>query len=110
MRVPTVESVFYNDIFVLDCDRRKWFPLRVHDKTNKKAKKPKDGNIDDNNAVKHCANEETLDAKEDDGSTSSENSDLELEEDDYDSERDPERIDGWDLDMLRSNMFAFVEY
>ena len=127
--LDVVESVFYNDLFVLDCDRRKWFPLRVHDKGIKKASKSNNDAVasgtDENNIKssdteknggfvkdgdsKNEASHEVDGASGDNESVSSDNSDLALEEDGDDNEQEPNRVEGWDLQMLRSNMFAFID-
>ena len=98
-----VDSVFYNSLLALDIERRKWFPLRVKEKAagsgegRRRRRKAKD------------AAEESVPAAststDDDNSSSSD-----LEEDTSDNEDgdDAEKM-GWDLDMLRHNMFAFVD-
>jgi N-acetylneuraminic acid mutarotase len=103
-----VDSVFYSDLMVLDIDRRKWFPLKVGDcndnkSGNRRRRKQKEANTEDRDGVENKDNSE--DDNADDDSTGS---DLvaAAEEDQND---DDDRDNGWDLDMLRSNMFAFVD-
>jgi N-acetylneuraminic acid mutarotase len=103
-----VDSVFYNDLMAMDIDRRKWFPLRVKEKivcssggpgTRRRRKTGIDNDVDDE--VDEMAVEIDAKMEEDDGSSS----DLEEEEvENYENQNA-----GWDLDMLRSNMFAFID-
>jgi len=84
-------SVFYNDLFSFDTERRKWYPLGLlKKKTDKKKKKRK------KKESLNTTNEEHHDDNEDDGST----------DDDGDNELNSS---GWDLDKVRSNMFAFID-
>lgn len=91
-----VNSVFYNDMFAFDVERRKWFPMVVQEHNNKaktnKGERKKD--ISDTAATKE---EITADADSDD----------ELNEEEI-SESNV-RDSGWNLQKLRSNMFAFID-
>lgn len=97
-----LESVFYNDLMVMDIERRKWFPLRVKNEGSdgnggKKSRRRRKDNVDvDGKEAKMEVN--------DDSSVGSE-SDEEFIED----ENETLPNSGWDINMLRSNMFAFVD-
>jgi hypothetical protein len=103
-----VDSVFYNDMFTLDVDKRKWFP--IHMNSAKKQSSALEGRVDgkEENGMNdhHHRKVDTADEDED-------TSDLEIGggEDDDDS-IDDERVkehEGWDLGKLRSTIFAFVD-
>jgi len=90
-----VESVFFNDLFALDFERRKWFPVRAKAKEEKIRRRRKviDGNEEEIEIVRSeidVVDEEDLD---------------DLEEGD---ERETAN-NGWNLDTLRSKMFAFID-
>lgn len=92
-----VESVFYNELHAFDMERRTWFPVRVKAEKEGKSRRrrKKDDDKDDGE----------VEEKQDDEESEEESSDL---EDDVDDEN-PATSSGWDLDMLRSNMFAFID-
>ena len=100
-----VESVFYNDLMVMDIERRKWFPIYINKNRNtgtesgkRSRRRQKDG--DGNNGKE----EAKLEVDEDSSGSS------EREEDIIDEESDgTQNNSGWDINMLRSNMFAFVD-
>jgi N-acetylneuraminic acid mutarotase len=101
-----VESVFYNDLMVMDIERRKWFPLRVNKAGSngsggkKSRRRRKDNDGDDGEEEE----ETKMEVTEDSSSIS------ELEEDIIEEENDEiQNNNGWDINMLRSNMFAFVD-
>ena len=90
-----VRSVFYDDLFALDMERRRWFRLNLKKKSTASRRKKK-GKKDD-----------TL-----------RNEDPKKEPDKYDSDDDSDETNevdgeamssGWDLDKLRANMFAFID-
>jgi len=102
-----VESVFYNDLMVMDIERRKWFPLRVNKsggngidgKKSRRRRKDNDGDEGKNNEE-----EAKMEVNEDSTSSS------EIEEDIIEEDGDDiQNNSGWDINMLRSNMFAFVD-
>jgi hypothetical protein len=95
-----VDSVFYNSLMALDIERRKWFPIRVKEKTSGggRRRRRKDSSDDERNDENDEADVQNADE--------SSNSD-DLEEDGVDPGE--EEKTGWDLDMLRANMFAFVD-
>ena len=95
-----VASVFYNDLFAFDMERRKWFPIRskpvqVEGVAKRGRRRRKTESIDED-----VEEEEATAATESDD-------DLELEADEEEIDQNPSN--GWDLDMLRSNMFAFID-
>ncbi|OEU22699.1 hypothetical protein FRACYDRAFT_205433 [Fragilariopsis cylindrus CCMP1102] len=110
-----VDSVFYNDLMVMDIERRKWFPLRIK-KTgdgapggaseNRRRRRKNDGDdeVGNDEEVNKERSDELSTVEEDDDSSSS---DLE-EEIAEDENNETQKNSGWDLSMLRSNMFAFV--
>lgn len=96
-----VDSVFYNSLIALDMDRRKWFPLKVKEKVvgggrrrRKKTPSSDDEGKEDNDEAEQASDD--TDSSDD------------LEEDE-DVDINDEDKTGWDLDMLRANMFAFVD-
>jgi len=111
-----VDSVFYNDLMVMDIERRKWFPLRIK-KTgdgapggaseNRRRRRKNDGDdeVGNDEEVNKERSDELSTVEEDDDSSSS---DLE-EEIAEDANNNTQKNSGWDLSMLRSNMFAFVD-
>jgi len=98
-----VESVFYNDMMAMDIERRKWFPLRINKvgTDGKKSRRRQKGDDNDNGKEDEAKTEDNCE-------DSSSNSDL--EEDTVEDENDENQNNyGWDINMLRSNMFAFVD-
>jgi len=111
-----VESVFYNDLMVMDIERRKWFPLCVK-KTGdnisggvsrnrrRRQKNDDDGKVRSNEEVNKKRIEELSKVDVDEDSSSSD-----LEEYILEGQNNATQTNtGWDLSMLRSNMFAFVD-
>jgi N-acetylneuraminic acid mutarotase len=100
-----VDSVFYNSLMALDIERRKWFPLRVKEKaTNsggRRRRKPKTG--DDGGEEEEQAENPSEETNQDDSSTSN------FDEEEIDPDAVDDERSGWDIDMLRHNMFAFVD-
>uniref|UniRef100_A0A7S4A982 DUF4110 domain-containing protein n=1 Tax=Pseudo-nitzschia australis TaxID=44445 RepID=A0A7S4A982_9STRA len=97
-----VESVFYNDLMAMDIERRKWFPLRINKAGVKKNRRRRKGGEDEENQNEETESKPAVE----DGSSS----DSDLEEDVVEGENDEAQGDlGWDINMLRSNMFAFVD-
>lgn len=94
-----VDSVFYNALFALDIQRRKWFPLRVKERAS---------NVGGSRRRRKAKEEE---GEHDDvavqASVQDESSSSNLSEDEEDVGEDEKS--GWDLEMLRANMFAFVD-
>ena len=92
-----VESVFFNDLFAFDFERRKWFPLRAKLQQEGKSRRRRKLAIDD----------------EQESETATIATEVEEDGDDLDDleEGDESEIakHGWDLDTLRSNMFAFMD-
>ena len=89
-----IDSVFYNDLFCFDIERRKWFPIHVKTATTGKRRRKDNGNEGD---------DQTLQDQDDIDETS------DLEEDENDANEHTEEHEGWNLEKLRSNMFAFID-
>lgn len=96
-----VDSVFYNELHAHDLERRMWFPVRVKKATEGKSRRRRKRS-DEQRAVGEEENDNDQDESEQE---SDESSDLEADVDDD----EPVTPSGWDLDMLRSNMFAFID-
>mmetsp|Transcript_4199 Transcript_4199/g.6417 ORF Transcript_4199/g.6417 Transcript_4199/m.6417 type:complete len:731 (+) Transcript_4199:102-2294(+) len=89
-----MESVFYDDLFALDMERRRWFAMRLKKTSGGGRRRKKKDNQDDSKV-------------ENDGGNDSDNSE---EEDEEVPQNDAEAISsGWDLDKLRHDMFAFID-
>ena len=86
-----VNSVFFDDLFAFDMDRKRWFKLNLKKKAGERRRRRK-GN-DDNQE------EEESQALQVDNKSSDEEEGIEGEA----------VSSGWDLDMLKSNMFAFID-
>eukprot|EP00523_Entomoneis_sp_CCMP467_P022760 CAMPEP_0168829198 /NCGR_PEP_ID=MMETSP0727-20121128/898_1 /TAXON_ID=265536 /ORGANISM="Amphiprora sp., Strain CCMP467" /LENGTH=779 /DNA_ID=CAMNT_0008882403 /DNA_START=3521 /DNA_END=5860 /DNA_ORIENTATION=+ len=107
-----LNSVFYADLFAFDIERRKWFPIHI----NKSAAVGKGGK-----RRRRKTEESTTDEKEspepdyavDDEDEDEDNDDDEVlvleEEEEGNSNTNANSNTGWDLDKLRSNMFAFID-
>jgi hypothetical protein len=88
-----IESVFYDDLFALDMERRRWFAMRLKKASGGGRRRKKKDNQDDTKV-------------ENDGGDDTDNS----EEEDEGLEEDAEAVSsGWDLDKLRHDMFAFID-
>ena len=124
-----VDSIFYNDLMSMDIDRRKWFPVHVKNKTSgnkqtnsttksekrrRRRKQDDDGDNDGNDYKQEEKGEKIKITEEDDdddsisSNTSSVGIDEDIIDDDDDDVNNP-NSNGWDINMLRSNMFAFVD-
>jgi N-acetylneuraminic acid mutarotase len=99
-----IQSIFYNDLFALDVARRKWFPVHVKkmpsNGTGSKRRRRKEDSTPEQSELPESKETFGDDIEE------SEN-DSDLEEDEHDD--DNGETHAWDLDKLRSNMFAFVD-
>mmetsp|Transcript_18729 Transcript_18729/g.28449 ORF Transcript_18729/g.28449 Transcript_18729/m.28449 type:complete len:817 (+) Transcript_18729:106-2556(+) len=84
-----VKSVFYDDLFAFDTERKRWFRLNLKKKASERRRRRK---VDDTvpTAIEEENNEDTSDSDEEEieGEATS---------------------NGWDVDKLRSNMFAFID-
>ena len=96
-----VDSVFFNDIFCLDVDPRpKWFPLTV--RKNKSTDKPEEKDA--------LGSEQEQDANNSDNDDDDDEVELVADEDGQNgNENGSNQNDGWSVDQLRENMFAFVD-
>ena len=90
-----VRSVFYDDLFAFDMERRRWFKLNMKKKAADRRRRKKK-NVNDRINDNH---EEKLSDESEDG-------DLEENENVPDGEA---TSSGWGLDKLRANMFAFID-
>ncbi|KAL3802610.1 hypothetical protein HJC23_011934 [Cyclotella cryptica] len=92
-----MDSVFYDDLFALDMERRRWFALRL-----KKASGGSGGRRRKKKVTDEEGEQKATEKEEDDSANE-------------DSEEDTEKNDveavssGWDLDKLRHDMFAFID-
>ncbi|KAG7367506.1 galactose oxidase [Nitzschia inconspicua] len=101
-----VDSIFYNDLVAMDIERRKWFPLRVKDKSTKGGGRRRHDKTTDSHDVKNNEAE----SANDDNMQQTDDGDSDLEEEDDDGVVDGgNENSGWNLDMLRTNMFAFID-
>jgi len=96
-----MQSVFYDDLFALDMERRRWFGMRLKKASSggrrrRKKKNEEDAIEEENNA------ENKVDIESDD--------DSEEDEDESSAVNNEEAVsNGWDLDQLRNDMFAFID-
>lgn len=104
-----IDSIFFNDLFALHLDRKKWFPIHTRKNGTVLVVEEAQGVItttDDVDDGNHNKNSSTSDTFTKDGSTvvEEELDDAEDSDDDH-----VQAHGGWDLDKLRSNMFAFID-
>lgn len=84
-----INSVFFDDLFAFDMERRRWFRLNLKKKSSEQRRRRKKTE----DAI------ETVQGNDDDNDSDS-----------FDEGFDGEaKSNGWDLDKLRSNMFAFID-
>jgi len=83
-----VKSIFYDDLFAFDMERKRWFRLNLKKKAGERRRRKKG---DDK------VNEQEKQIEEEDSDTDDEGIDGEA------------TSSGWDLGKLRSNMFAFID-
>ena len=96
-----IESVFFNDMFALDAARRKWFPLTV-----RKAKLDVFATSTGGTTVTEGGSGKV----DSDSNGDNDNDDIPLEEENQGEEGgDAVATEGWDIEKLRSNMFAFID-
>ena len=90
-----MESVFYDDLFALDMERRRWFAVRLKKAGGSRRRKKKDTVKAENNG----------DVSDHDGEVCDRS-----ESEDEGPQNDVEAVSsGWDLDKLRHDMFAFID-
>ena len=87
-----VKSVFFDDLFAFDMERKRWFRLSLKKKAGERRRRKKNDDKTDSQ----------IDAAE------NQVADEESDEDNEGIEGEA-TSNGWDLDMLRSNMFAFID-
>ncbi|GKY94895.1 kelch domain containing 4 [Mayamaea pseudoterrestris] len=103
-----MDSVFYNDLNAFDIVRRKWFPVNARRLVagQEKQRRRKDAAGEGASAAadgEQQTGDKHAEAPEDD----SDGGNSELEEDEEENEGN--RSIGWDVQKLRSNMFAFMD-
>jgi hypothetical protein len=120
----TVNSIFYNDLFTLDMDKRRWYTLGLKQlkqqdtgadakKKSRRRKKKESKSKDPTTKGKHAPE---LKEQEQDEAHSSENENDNVDGDDDDEDEaitahkeGEAKSSGWNLEMLQSNMSAFVD-
>lgn len=86
-----MESVFYDDLFSFDMERRRWFALRLKKSTSSGGRRRKKKNLSDDNPVQAQEDESEGDGSEED------------------TGKDEEAVSsGWDLDKLRHDMVSSI--
>ena len=101
-----MKSVFYDDLFTFDMDRKRWYSLRLNEQTKKKkktsrrrkqTKKDAPNNEDEEEDHLHANQSKQHDTEDEDISEADEGLEGEA------------TSNGWNLEKLRSNMFAFID-
>ena len=97
-----VDSTFYNDLSIFHVEKRKFIPIRLQDPSTNLETKKSNGD----GKAKADSNQDVLDTVGD----LVQELDFDLAQDDDDRGRSENRKNmGWDIDKLRTNMFAFVD-
>ena len=97
----TIKSVFYDDLFAFDMDRRRWFKMGLKKSSQGgRRRKRKDNNDAEEDDLNRS---DAIDKENEDGSGEDDDDDMA-----YGVEGEA-TSSGWDLDMLRANMFAFID-
>ena len=95
-----MESVFFDDLFALDMERRRWFAMRLKKQATggrrRRRKKDDDG-------AEEEEGEDATNNGESDGESDNE------EEENMNAKDTEAKSSGWDLDQLRHDMFAFID-
>jgi Domain of unknown function (DUF4110)/Galactose oxidase, central domain len=105
-----LSSVFYNDLFALDMENSKWFPIRPKPNSNtaggniRRRRRRRKKDSEQPETVAHAAMTQPIEVQED--NDDDDDDDLELDSDD---EVDNVPSQGWDLTMLRSKMSSFID-
>mmetsp|Transcript_18589 Transcript_18589/g.38923 ORF Transcript_18589/g.38923 Transcript_18589/m.38923 type:complete len:838 (+) Transcript_18589:28-2541(+) len=91
-----MESVFYDDLFALDMERKRWFAMRLKKASGggRRRRKKKDSEADVENE------------SDEDGCESDNNDGL---DDDGDAKNEEAISSGWDIGKLKHDMFAFID-
>ncbi|KAL7534458.1 hypothetical protein ACHAXR_005887, partial [Thalassiosira sp. AJA248-18] len=104
-----IKSVFYDDLFALDMERRRWFAMRLKKASSggrrrrrKKGGEEEEEDVDDNGV------DDDVVVNEEDGNASDDD-ELDDEEKDAILRNEEAQSSGWDLDQLRHDMFAFID-
>lgn len=94
-----VNSIFYNDVYAMDIERRKWFAVVVRDRerpAQQGGRRKKD--------TRAAATTKDATTTADEGESEEDVAEDSLSEDEVNT-----KDSGWNLDKLRSNMFAFID-
>lgn len=102
-----IQSVFYDDLFALDMERRRWFAMRLKKGAGGKRRRRRKGDGDD------APGTDGVEGAKDGESDNHMHDHADDEDDDEDlaaAARNEEALSsGWDLDQLRHDMFAFID-
>ena len=96
-----MESVFYDDLFALDMERRRWFAMRLKKvagaggRRRRKKKDDDDANEVNDDAEEIAEVESDIDSDEEAAMLAAKNEEV--------------KSSGYDLDQLRQDMFAFID-
>jgi hypothetical protein len=91
-----VDSTFYNDLSIFHVEKRKFIPIHIHDVKGKVGANALDSGAKASKSEEHDAIGDSVEAL-----------DMNLVLDD--NEESVRKNMGWDIDKLRTNMFAFVD-
>ena len=87
-----MDSIFYDDLFSFDMEKRRWFALRLKRAADGKGRRRRKKKDDASNNTDQVGDDDSGNSDSDEG------------------EADMEAISsGWDLDKLRHDMFAFID-
>mmetsp|Transcript_16016 Transcript_16016/g.34847 ORF Transcript_16016/g.34847 Transcript_16016/m.34847 type:complete len:872 (-) Transcript_16016:57-2672(-) len=96
-----MRSVFYDDLFAFDMDRRRWFKMGLKKTARGQGRRRKRKDHDGSGDVP---------IKRDiDGNVDSDDDEVDDDEMEISGVEGEAASSGWDLDKLRANMFAFVD-
>ncbi|KAL7469925.1 hypothetical protein ACHAXS_010194 [Conticribra weissflogii] len=91
-----MESLFYDDLFALDMERKRWFAMRLK-KASGGGKRRRKKKVD-----------ETDIENDDDENVGESDEDNDLDEEEY-AKNEEAISSGWDIDKLKHDMFAFID-
>jgi hypothetical protein len=105
-----IKSVFYDDLFSFDMDRKRWFKVqlkKIHTSGTRRRRRKENVPLSVH-SDRHLDNEINIDEAEKICSKINidDSSDEEMQDENLDREAPS---NGWDLDKLRSNMYAFFD-
>ena len=101
-----MDSMFYSDLFAFDLDKRKWYPIKARKNKGQSTQQNDNEGMETVSKIEKESTEKL--ALENADTNDHEEQD---EDDEFSSESEDEggQQSGWDLDKLRSNMFAFYD-